>query len=395
MQSSKGVCTAAVCWASIIAAFVVLENSPASAQFACRTTATDIACNNAGTVTSQFVNTANGTNQNATTTNSGTANGFLSLMTGGGNATAINSGANSTDIAARAMARGTATVINSGSSSGLITGDGVDATVINSGSNSSTGRIDAIANGGNAVVINSGHNAAISAVSEDGNVTINNSGVSLGPIAATTFGGGNATVVNSGRAGAFLLAGNNATLINSGNASGVTMQAGAGCAVVINSGSIGSTTSAPAIEFESGPDTLTDVVGGRVIGGIALLGANDHREFCRRQFAVHLHANADCLVLPATDVAYGGALGVDRAFGLRLGAFAGGGASREDVELSVQSINSTYAFGGGFDWVSQYLDFSLYGASISKQQHPRYRQQYRGERLRDRDRELWRLVARN
>ena len=107
--------------------------------------------------------------------------------------------------------------------------------------------------------------------------------------------------------------------------------------------------------------------------------------------------NADGSVLPATDVAYGGALGVDRAFGpnLRLGAFAGGGASREDVELSVQSINSTYAFGGGFDWVSQYLDFSLYGGSISKQQHPRYRQQYRGERLRDRDRELWRLVARN
>jgi uncharacterized protein with beta-barrel porin domain len=80
--------------------------------------------------------------------------------------------------------------------------------------------------------------------------------------------------------------------------------------------------------------------------------------------------NSDGVVLPATDVAYGGALGVDRAFGpnLRLGAFAGGGASREDVELSVQSINSTYAFGGGygrFDWVSQYLDFSLYGGSIS------------------------------
>ncbi|MFY9839575.1 MAG: autotransporter domain-containing protein [Xanthobacteraceae bacterium] len=80
--------------------------------------------------------------------------------------------------------------------------------------------------------------------------------------------------------------------------------------------------------------------------------------------------NADGVVLPATDIAYGGALGIDRAFGpnLRLGAFAGGGASREDVELSVQSIDSTYAFGGGygrFDWATQYLDFSLYGGSIS------------------------------
>jgi outer membrane autotransporter protein len=80
--------------------------------------------------------------------------------------------------------------------------------------------------------------------------------------------------------------------------------------------------------------------------------------------------NADGVVLPATDVAHGGAPGIDRAFGpnLRLGAFAGGGASREDVELSVQSINSTYAFGGAygrFDWATQYLDFSLYGGSIS------------------------------
>jgi outer membrane autotransporter protein len=78
---------------------------------------------------------------------------------------------------------------------------------------------------------------------------------------------------------------------------------------------------------------------------------------------------ADGVVLPATDIAYGGALGIDRAFGpnLRLGAFAGGGASREDVELSVQSIDSTYAFAGGygrFDWATQYLDFSLYGGSI-------------------------------
>jgi hypothetical protein len=177
------------------------------------------------------------------------------------------------------MAGGTATVINSGSSSGLITAEGVDATVINSGSNSSTGRINAIANGGNAAVINSGQNASISAISEFGNVTINNSGVSLGLIAAEAFGGGDATVVNSGRAGAFLLVGSNATLINSGNASRVTEEAGAGGAVVINSGTIDSGISAPAIEFESGPDTLTNVVGGRVIGGIALLGANDTVNF--------------------------------------------------------------------------------------------------------------------
>jgi outer membrane autotransporter protein len=288
------------------------------------------------------------------------------------------------------------------------------------------------------------------------------------------------------------------------------MQTGAGGAVVINSGTIDSTISATAIEFESGPDTLTNVVGGRVIGGIALLGVDDTVNFVGANWlftfttlaAVHsgipstnalaaatintngapfvvsgntvavLDAtsfaladrvltnftgevqqmlqgrfdgmyfgeggggsalafagapptpglaneatqafsgipsvamsyasdsrpllgkapaaaapyydttvwasgfggerkqNSDGVVLPATDIAYGGALGVDRAFGpnLRLGAFAGGGASREDVELSVQSINSTYAFGGGygrFDWTTQYLDLSLYGGGIN------------------------------
>jgi outer membrane autotransporter protein len=80
--------------------------------------------------------------------------------------------------------------------------------------------------------------------------------------------------------------------------------------------------------------------------------------------------DADGAVLPATDLAFGGTLGVDRAFGpnLRLGGFLGGGASFENVELNVQTINSTYTFGGSygrFDWVSQYLDFSLYGGGIN------------------------------
>ncbi len=79
--------------------------------------------------------------------------------------------------------------------------------------------------------------------------------------------------------------------------------------------------------------------------------------------------SADGSILPATDTAYGGALGVDRAIGgnLRLGAFVGAGASSESVELSVQSVDATYVFGGvygRFDWVTQFLDFSLYGGGI-------------------------------
>jgi hypothetical protein len=56
-------------------------------------------------------------------------------------------------------------------------------------------------------------------------------------------------------------------------------------------------------------------------------------------------------------------MGVDRTLGsnLRLGAFVGAGASREAVELNVQTIDATYVFGGAygrFDWISQYLDLS-------------------------------------
>ena len=75
------------------------------------------------------------------------------------------------------------------------------------------------------------------------------------------------------------------------------------------------------------------------------------------------------MILPTTDTAFGGAMGVDRVLGgnLRLGAFVGAGASREQVELDVQKIDATYVFGGAygrFDWIAQYLDFALYGGGI-------------------------------
>jgi outer membrane autotransporter protein len=87
-------------------------------------------------------------------------------------------------------------------------------------------------------------------------------------------------------------------------------------------------------------------------------------------FGGERHQRADGLVLPTDDWAYGGAMGVDRVFrpNLRLGAFVVAGAGRESVELNVQTIDATYVFGGAygrFDWVTQYLDFALYGGGIS------------------------------
>jgi Autotransporter beta-domain len=86
-------------------------------------------------------------------------------------------------------------------------------------------------------------------------------------------------------------------------------------------------------------------------------------------FGGERHQSANGLVLPTDDWAYGAAMGVDRMFGgnLRLGAFVGAGGGCEAVELNVQTIDSTYVFGGGygrFDWATQYLDFALYGGGI-------------------------------
>jgi hypothetical protein len=70
--------TRAAFWsAALLSAGALLANSPAAAQFACSTTPSDITCTNNGTAPNQFANQAMGTNQNANTTNSGTANGSI------------------------------------------------------------------------------------------------------------------------------------------------------------------------------------------------------------------------------------------------------------------------------------------------------------------------------
>src|SRR5947209_3097406 len=81
----------AACYAATVSAIALLASSPASAQFMCTTTPSDINCTNSGTAPVFFLNKALGANQNAATTNSGTANAFESETTGGGNATVTNS----------------------------------------------------------------------------------------------------------------------------------------------------------------------------------------------------------------------------------------------------------------------------------------------------------------
>jgi hypothetical protein len=82
--------------AGVLFFLVMVASSPAAAQFACTTTATDSTCTNSGNAGAFFPNitpqAGQNANANATTTNSGTAVGFISLTNGGGNATATNSG---------------------------------------------------------------------------------------------------------------------------------------------------------------------------------------------------------------------------------------------------------------------------------------------------------------
>ena len=82
------------------------------------------------------------------------------------------------------------------------------------------------------------------------------------------------------------------------------------------------------------------------------------------------HQEADGVVLRTTDTAVGGVFGIDRVITpyLRLGGFVGGGTDWLQVAFNTQKTTTDYIYGGAygrFDWVTQYLDFALYGGSSS------------------------------
>ena len=226
----------------------------------------------------------------ASATNSGSVGQFLQIFTnGGGNASATNSGGIGQYFQVFTNGGGNASATNSGSVGQyfvVFTGGGGNASATNSGSVAQF--MQAFTNGGgNASATNSGSVALFmqAFTNGGGNASATNSGTVGQAFQVGTSAGGNASATNSGIVGqAFqvdTLAGGNASATNSGSVfGGAQISAfGGGNSSLTNFGLITNTTGGPAIQFFGGPDTLTNVLGSRVIGAIDLVGVHDTVNF--------------------------------------------------------------------------------------------------------------------
>jgi len=337
---------------------------------------------------------------NATATNAGNnQGGLVAETTLGGNAVAVNSG--TSFGVATAATGGNATTINSGTSIGGLAAATLagNATVVNSGT--SIGGIDAIALDGSVAVTNSGTDIGGIALISNRNITLTNivGGLVIGPIdlsasgrTAVNFQGGNwlftiavnaangtlaGTAINTNGA-PFVVSGQQVAVLDATsfaladhaltNFTGeVVQQALQGRFDGMGVGGGGSA----ALGFAGSPSTpgiadqATEAFS--AIPSVAMSYASDPRPAVGKapaatpyydttvwfsSFGGERKQDADGAILPATDLAFGGTLGIDRAFGpnLRLGGFLGGGASFENVELNVETIRSAAVTAGSIGW---------------------------------------------
>jgi hypothetical protein len=225
--------------------------SPASAQFMCTSTATDVTCTNSGTAASE--NNFD-LSKNVTTNNSGTVTTSIVTTTGNtGNATTTNSGSVGTDITTTAATSGDASTTNHGSVGGSIFTFAFsgNATGFNDGA---IGGNFSTTNEGSGVASAINHGSvgdAFSVTSVFSSAALTNYGTA-NSLSTDAPNGGTATTINMGSVTTSIMTqavNGNATTINSGSVgtSVTNFSANTGIATVINSGSIGTTLQNTAV----------------------------------------------------------------------------------------------------------------------------------------------------
>ena len=225
--------------------------SPASAQFMCTSTVTDVTCTNTGTAASE--NNFD-LSKNVTTNNSGTVTTSITTTTGNtGNATTTNSGSVGTDIRSTAATNGDASTTNHGSVGGLVETFALSGNATGFNDGTIGGQFSTINEGsGVASAINHGSvGGAFSVTSVFSSATLTNYG-SANSLSTDAPGTGTATTLNMGSVTTSIMTqtvDGNATTINSGSVgtSVSNFSANTGIATEINTGSIGTTLQNTAV----------------------------------------------------------------------------------------------------------------------------------------------------
>jgi outer membrane autotransporter protein len=363
---------------------------------------------NTGTVGNHsFLNSFSGSTGNVIVTNSGTfgTNANIQAITVNGTATATNSG-----------------TIGAGSTVGASTNSG-NATVTNSGTIGPNGTVTAATGNGNATVVNSGTILSQVAVSSlSGTATLTNTAGSLivGTIglSGTTkilnfVGGGNYVYTLQSMAGVqvnangapFAVSGNTVAVLDPTGFAladrSVTNFAGFVSSVLQDRfsgmGVAGGARSSAPLGFAAEPAGFDRISAAHdAFSGMPTVSMSYASDDSKARHALAMstkapvapavplnditvwtsgfggerHQSAYDNIQRARDDAYGAAIGVDRLFtpDLRLGVFAGGGASQLRTDFNVQNVDSNYGFGGVYgrydrhDW---YVDLALFGGGIS------------------------------
>jgi outer membrane autotransporter protein len=370
---------------------------------------------NSGSVASSILtSTING---NASTTNTGSVASSFTTLTINGNASTTNSGSVASGITTLTI-NGNATTTNSGSvASGITTVTTIgNATTTNSGSVGAN--VTNVTTNGNATVVNQGFiGGGITDVTSNGIATLTNFAGSriVGPITlvgttqALNFVGGNFLYTLTSLAGVAINT-NGAPFAVNGNSVAVldptalaledrsVMNFTGGVSSMLkdrfNGMPVAGGAGGGAMGFAPDAASRMDAAHGAFSGIPSVSMAYSSTE-AKKSNANAMYTKAPALAAPvydtvvwasgfggerqqwengpvqrARDVAFGGAIGIDRQFtpDLRLGAFVGGGNSKLGVAYNLQNVDSDYVFGGGYgrwDKRNYYVDFALFGGGLS------------------------------